>query len=85
MSENAFPIAITIALTCLLCWVRTLILRIGKGRYSQASTNVSRQVTSSAPLAGRWAIRPWTLAVQARRSRGLRVVSEQSGEKRTSS
>ena len=85
MSENAFPIAIIIVLTCLLCQLRTIILRIGKGRYSQASTKMSRQVKPTAPLAGRWAIRPWTLAVQARRSRGLRVVSEQSGEKRTSS
>jgi hypothetical protein len=85
MSENAFPIAIIIVLTCLLCWFRTFILGIGKGRYSQTSTKVSRQVKTSAPLAGRWAIRPWTLAVQARRSGRLRVVSERSGEKRTSS
>jgi hypothetical protein len=85
MSENAFPIAIIIILTCLLCQLRALILRIGKTRYSGNSTKASRQPEPDAPLAVRWASRPWTLAVQARRSGRLRVISGHGGQKRTNS
>ena len=85
MSENAFPIAIIILVTCLLCQLRTLILRIGRRRYSKASTKAARQIKPDAPPAHSWASRPWTLAVQATRASRLRVISGQSREKSANS
>src|SRR5262244_1102208 len=88
MSGDALPAAIVIALTCFLCWFRTLILGLGRKRLARRSVypQEPRPARESAELARglpapQLADHRSPTAVQARPA-SLRVVAEQDDRAR---
>jgi len=73
MSNDVLPVAIIIAFTCFLCWLRTAILRIGRRRRPGPFGLASRSPAADASLL-QHAEQTGANAVKARHSAHFRVV-----------